>query len=282
MFNRPLPRAVRTKKYMKIGISGKGGSGKTTISATLARVYARQGISVLAIDGDPNPNLGMALGLEAQALEEMCTIPRGVTAKIENADGTMRTVLKDTVENIKHLYGVSAPDGIRLLVGTKVEISGSGCLCSGHAAMRILMGEIVSEANDMTVMDMEASLEHLSRGTIRNVDVLLIVTEPYYRSLETARRTLPLARELGIKNIYAVVNKYRSAEDEKLVSDFCSGHGLEIIARIPFDADVTQADQQGKSLYDFSPDSAVVKEVENLAAELRIKMPVSNYTSAKM
>ena len=267
---------------MKIGISGKGGSGKTTISATLARVYARQGISVLAIDGDPNPNLGMALGLKAQALEEMCTIPRGVTAKIEDADGTMRTVLKDSVENIKQLYGVSAPDGIRLLVGTKVETPGSGCLCSGHAAVRSLMGEIVSEAGDMTVMDMEASLEHLSRGTVRNVDVLLVVTEPYYRSLETARRTLPLARELGIKNIYAVVNKYRSAEDEKLVSDFCSSHGLEIIARIPFDADVTQADQQGKSLYDFSPDSPVVKEVENLAAELRMKLPVSNYTSAKI
>jgi len=144
------------------------------------------------------------------------------------------------------------------------------------------MGEIVSETNDMTVMDMEASLEHLSRGTVRNVDVLLIVTEPYYRSLETARRTLPLARGLGINHIYAVVNKYRSAEDEKAVTDFCSKNDLEIIAKIPFDSDVTQADLEGKSLYDFNSDSPVVKEVEKLAETLRTSVPLNNSSATKV
>lgn len=111
---------------MKIGISGKGGSGKTTISATLARVFARQGLPVLAIDGDPNPNLGMALGLSPTTLEETRSIPRGITERIEDADGKMRLVLKDSVENIMALHGIPAPDGIRLLVGTKVETPGSG------------------------------------------------------------------------------------------------------------------------------------------------------------
>ncbi len=144
------------------------------------------------------------------------------------------------------------------------------------------MGEIVSEADDMTVMDMEASLEHLSRGTVRHVDVLLIVTEPYYRSLETARRTLPLARGLGIEHIYAVVNKYRSAEDEKAVTDFCRNNSLDIIAKIPFDPDVTQADLEGKSLYDFNSDSPVVKEVEKLAETLRMHVPPNHSSATKV
>ncbi len=142
------------------------------------------------------------------------------------------------------------------------------------------MGEIVSEADKITVMDMEASLEHLSRGTVRHVDVMLIVTEPYYRSLETARRTLPLARALGINHIYAVVNKYRSAEDEKAVTEFCRNNDLEIIAKIPFDSEVTQADLEGKSLYDFNPNASVVKEVEKLAETLRMRVPLNNSSAS--
>ena len=112
---------------MKIGISGKGGSGKTTISATLARVFARQGFPVLAIDGDPNPNLGMALGLSVQSLEETPAIPRGgITTRVQDDDGKMRMILTDTVENIAALHGIAAPDGIRLIIGTKVETAGAG------------------------------------------------------------------------------------------------------------------------------------------------------------
>ncbi len=144
------------------------------------------------------------------------------------------------------------------------------------------MGEIVSEADNITVMDMEASLEHLSRDTVRHVDVLLVVTEPYYRSLETARRTLPLARGLGINHIYAVVNKYRSAEDEKAVMEFCRNNDLEIIAKIPFDSNVTQADLEGRSLYDFNSASPVVTEVEKLAGTLRERVPLNNSSASKV
>lgn len=141
------------------------------------------------------------------------------------------------------------------------------------------MGEIVSEADDITVMDMEASLEHLSRGTVRHVDALLVVTEPYYRALETARRTVPLARGLGINHIYAVANKLRSAADEKAVQDFCRNHDLEIIAAIPFDQNVTEADLAGRALLDYQPAAPLVAEVTKLADTLCQRVP-SNSSSA--
>lgn len=143
------------------------------------------------------------------------------------------------------------------------------------------MGEIVSEANDITVMDMEASLEHLSRGTVRHVDALLVVTEPYYRALETARRTVPLARGLGINHIYAVANKIRTPEDEQAVKEFCANHDLEIIATIPFDSNVTQADLRGQSLIDFNAEAPLVGEVTQLAATLRKRVPINNSSAPK-
>lgn len=144
------------------------------------------------------------------------------------------------------------------------------------------MGEIVSETDDIVVMDMEASLEHLSRGTVKHVDALLVVTEPYFRSLETARRTVPLARGLGINHIFAVVNKYRSVEDEKAVTDFCRQNNLEIIAKIPFDPNVTAADLEGKSLYDFNPSAPLVMEVEKLAETLLERVPVNGSSATKV
>jgi CO dehydrogenase maturation factor len=111
---------------MKIAISGKGGSGKTTISATLARTFARQGHPVLAIDGDPNPNLGEALGLSAEELTRLHPIPREVAKREQDADGKFRLVITKPVEEIAADYAVTGPDGVRVLVGSSVEHPGAG------------------------------------------------------------------------------------------------------------------------------------------------------------
>lgn len=124
------------------------------------------------------------------------------------------------------------------------------------------------EGNDITLLDMEASIEHLSRGTLRHVDVLLLITEPYYRALETVGRMAPLARELGIKHMYVVANKVRGSRDKEAISRYCAEHELEVIASLPFDDEVLEADQSGKPILDAHPETPYVKVVEQLVDRL--------------
>ncbi len=126
------------------------------------------------------------------------------------------------------------------------------------------------QENDITILDMEASIEHLSRGTLRNVDTLLLVTEPYYRSLETLGRMIPLARELGIKQAFAVANKVRSQRDEEAIRRYCAERDIEVIAVLPFDEAVHDADQDGLPVLDAGPHSAYVTNVELLAEKLLV------------
>ena len=114
-------------------------------------------------------------------------------------------------------------------------------------------------------MDMEASIEHMSRGTVRYVDALLVVVEPYYRSLETAGRIIPLAEGLGIKRIYGIANKLRSPQDEEAVRAYCRSHNLQLIATIPFDENVVEADRTGRAVIDYDASSSIVKELSGVA-----------------
>lgn len=124
------------------------------------------------------------------------------------------------------------------------------------------------QGNDITVLDMEASIEHLSRGTLRHVDTLLLVTEPYYRSLETLGRMVPLAQDLGIKQMYVVANKVRGPREEEAIRRYCAERGVEMIAVLPFDEEVLEADQLGVPILDRYPESAYVREVERLRERL--------------
>lgn len=131
------------------------------------------------------------------------------------------------------------------------------------------MGDLAArQQRDFTILDMEASLEHVSRGTVRNVDVLLVVTEPYYRSLETTGRLVPAARELGLERIWVVANKARSARDEAAIREYCERRGFEILGVVPFDENVTEADQIGRALIDSAPTSPAVTAIQALADRL--------------
>jgi CO dehydrogenase maturation factor len=125
--------------------------------------------------------------------------------------------------------------------------------------------------SDITILDMEASIEHLTRGTLRAVDVLLIATEPYFRALETLGRTAPLARELGLTTIYVVANKVRSERDQAAIAEYAERLGLEVLATIPFDDAVQEADRQGRSLLDHQPSAPAVQSIAGIVNRLAPK-----------
>jgi len=117
-------------------------------------------------------------------------------------------------------------------------------MCRAHAAVRHLVGGMLQEEEVVGIVDMEAGLEHLSRGTGRHVDVLVVMMEPYYRALETARRTVELGRELGVPWVAVVSNKVRDELDRRTVADFAANHGLEVLCEIPFDDELRRGDHR--------------------------------------
>ncbi|MQA61965.1 MAG: AAA family ATPase [Actinophytocola sp.] len=246
---------------MRIGIAGKGGVGKTTIAATMARLAARAGAKVIAIDADSNPNLATALGLDR--VMEQRPLPASLVSK--RLDGP---ALTDAVDSVLTAHGTPGPDGVVMLTMGGPAHAGEGCLCSAHATVGAVLADLAGP-DLVTVVDMEASPEQLSRGTVRNVDILLLVAEPYFRSLETVRRLAPLAMELSIARIGVIANKLRSETDADAVAEFCERHRLTQLARVPYDDAVTRADLAGSPLLDVAPDSQVVAAVGELVAQLR-------------
>ena len=139
-------------------------------------------------------------------------------------------------------------------------------MCRSHATVRELLAAVVAETQELTVVDLEAGLENFSRGTPRHADTLLIVLEPYYKSLETGRRVAELAREFNTKRVFGVANKVRSQGDADTITRFAGAHGIEIAGTIPHDDAILDADQTGSSPMDTKPDSPAVKAVQKLAA----------------
>ena len=138
-------------------------------------------------------------------------------------------------------------------------------MCRTHATVRRMLGELVAGGDDMTVVDMEAGLEHLSRGTTRSSDTMLVVAEPYFKSLETARRAYELAKELGIPHVFVVANKSRGARDEEAIRTFCERNHLDLLAAVSFDETVLEAELGGAAVLDVNAQTPSVVQIQRLA-----------------
>lgn len=255
---------------MRIALSGKGGTGKTTVAGVLCRLFGRDGRAVLALDADSNPNLAATLGLPLEMAGRIRPVP-GSLGEWRTAADTGRAYVHLTLplDEVIKQYGVSAPDGVTLLVMGTVDHAGVGCRCNAHAAARGIMGHLMQADAPVVISDMEAGLEHLGRGTVEHADVLLILIEPYYRALEAGRRMVALAAELGVPRIYAVANKIRVADEETAVRAFCEQHGLRLLAILPFDDRARSADANGLSLLETNSDGPLARAIAGLAEALK-------------
>ena len=250
---------------LRVAVAGKGGAGKTTLSSTLARTFAREGRQVIVVDGDSNPNVATALGIDRERAEAIQPLPMGLVSRRLNGNAA----LKDPVMDVVTRYGGMAPDNVRVLKMAMPEHADEGCLCSAHATVSALLADIDEQLdNTVSILDLEASPEHLSRGTTRHVDALLLVVGPYYRSFETARRMAALASELPISRVGVVANKLRSPEDASAIAEYCERHGLTLEGELPWSTEVLDADRAEVPLIDYDPSGPVVAAVAKLADKL--------------
>jgi CO dehydrogenase maturation factor len=258
---------------MKIAISGKGGVGKTLIAGTIARLFAKDGFKVLAIDNDSAMNLSYTLGIEKDVKAKIVPISE-MKKLIEE-----RTVVKGAgpgvyninpeVSDIPDRFKVTGPDGLQLLVLGGIEEPATGCLCPENALIRTLLYNLFVKRDEVIVVDFEAGLEHLGRGTAKGIDVMLVITEPSQKSLDLCSKIIELSKKLGIINIYLIANKIMDESQLDAINDRIKSWKVPLYYSIPFDLEIGKADLNGVSPLDFNSNSKALNSIKGLFEKLK-------------
>lgn len=251
----------------KIAVTGKGGVGKTTLSALLAHIYAQKGLPVIAIDADPAAGLAYALGLpealsaQLTPIAEMDELIYERTGAKPGTSGGFFTI-NPRVDDIPDRFSVEHR-GIKLLRLGTISVGGSGCICPESAVLKSLVTHTILYRNEVMILDMEAGLEHLGRATAGAVDAFLIVVEPGRRSVETARAIRKLAADIGVKTCYVVGNKIRSQADKDYLQRSLPPE-LPIIGFMSASQNAVESDMRSEAVFDAAPE--LVEEARRIAA----------------
>ncbi|MEW6599394.1 MAG: carbon monoxide dehydrogenase accessory protein CooC [Nitrospirota bacterium] len=232
---------------MKIAVTGKGGVGKTTLSALLSYIYASEGKKVIAVDADPDANLAAALGIprekidEVRPIAELADLIEERTGAKPGSSGSIFRI-NPRVDDIPEGFGFRL-DNIILLVMGKSKIAASGCYCPEHALLRRLLKHLIVERDEIIIVDMEAGIEHFTRGTAEGVDAFIVVVEPGQRSIQTAHAVKDLAKGLGVKRVFVVANKVRKEEDISFIRNELKD--IEFLGAMSFNDNIMEADVRG-------------------------------------
>jgi len=249
---------------MKVAISGKGGVGKTTLAGVMARILSERGYKVLAIDADPDSNLASAIGIDEEKLGSMkplAQMTEFIEERTSSKKGTYGSFFKlnPRVDDIPERFAVEK-NGIKLVVLGNIQQGGGGCFCPENVLLKSLLSYIFIERDESVIVDMEAGLEHLGRGTTEYVDALIVVVEPGQRSFQTAYQVRKLSQDLGIKNLYIVGNKIMDESDGKLIRK--NLEGFTVLGFMSYNEKIIEADKRGISPFDI--DEKIKTEVEHI------------------
>ena len=251
---------------MKIAVTGKGGVGKTTISAALCYAFAERGYTVVAIDADPDANLASALGFPEEKqltpiIELHDLIEERTGAKPGTSGGFFK--LNPKVDDLPEKLWTEH-NGIKLMLMGSVKKGGGGCVCPESVLLKSLVQNLLLFRKEVVIMDMEAGVEHLGRATAQAVNQFIMVVEPGMRSIETALKIKGLADDLGVKRVSAIANKIRKESDRDFFLNRMDG--IHLLGSIPYDEDVIEADQSRISVW--QEGRALVTEVRAIVTNI--------------
>ncbi|HRY74681.1 MAG TPA: AAA family ATPase [Methanoregulaceae archaeon] len=257
------------KTMVKIAIAGKGGVGKTLIASGLSQAFACSGQRTLAIDADPSPNLGLMLGLSAAETEAITPVSRNeelIRAKTGTPFPGVYN-LSFSVEDIIRNYSMPTPAGVHLLVLGTVRQMGAGCSCPANTVLRNILNHLVTGTEDAVVLDMEAGVEHLGRGTAENVDLLIVVTTADSRALSTAGSIARISKDAGIPHVVLAGNRIRNAGEDEIILTFGREHDIQVLGSVPFDPRVSQGGIAGESVLQLAGSPALCR-IDEMAGEI--------------
>lgn len=259
---------------MKMAITGKGGVGKTTFAAIISRLYAEEGYKVLAVDADPDENLALALGFPQNLMDEIVPISEMknlVAERTKSTPGTFGKMFKinPRVDDIPERY-CKEYNGVKVLTMGTVDTGGSGCICPENVLLKRLTSHLILQNKDIVIMDMEAGIEHLGRGTAEGVDAFIVVVEPGIRSIQTYKYVKKLAKDIGIEKVFVVANKIKNEDDEDYIMKNIDKEVY--LGSMHYSEDVGNSDRVNKSPYECKNTLEEIKVIKNKLANMVLKI----------